>query len=596
MSSSQSFLSSQKYGYDFVVATTQASINAGLKEYLHNVNQPSTSLCFLADSKGNPTTEISLDDLKAKTGGIDPFEIPNGTDYSDPRITTLTQNMFVVGLKLKLGLPPGVAPMNLPSVIDLGSSANNVGFNMLCSEFEIIQNSPPGGFGHEGSWNVWSQPSGTPWYLTTKVNLVYADLDKELNTPYFNNHPKQRQALLNQLENLGSGAFSLQQLLFDLDNAVLQSVPKIAGIDPSSDAGLILTKSFVNLYSASAKEHGTPVLAVHAVSNAPDGSSLRLTGMEREVGQFVDGNGVVVPNPTPAQKQVVTLDYLCAANNNPLPGAATFSWNWVEPADVGNKSGVIAINRNTLARYYQSVLVPAVKKTCMKAWSTVTAHPISFDSNMTLTPGQTPNAVINPSGTDVLVISYASKSDANDKWGLTYGELDLHSSFTCTVSFSGNTVTIVQHLTIWVKAVFDLTSTDGDVVDRTITDTYTLSVGQNGEIQAKTVTSSTNNDQKIDLSGIITLFVNLNDLIDYVTAYAQNISNTTLQDIPAGDIRNFVFPGANVFTYTDVQFSANQDLVTGITYLTPAEKQDVRAAAESSRRIGTIDRSGLLSS
>ena len=321
------------------------------------------------DENGNPSVKISLDDLKAKTEGIDPFEISNGTDYNDWRIGELTQQMFAVGIKLRLGLPSGVFPRNLPPIIDLGSSANNVTFNLLSSQFEIVQNNPPSGWGHPGSWKVVSQPSGTPWYFSTKVNLVYADLDKELNTPYFNKNPQKKQALLNQLRNLGSGAFSLQQLLFDLDNAAIQTMPTIEGVPKGSNADIVLTKYFLDFYFRSVKEHGEPVLSVHAVANAPDGSSLRLTGMEREVGQFVDGNGVVVSNPTPEQKQAVTLDYLCAVNNNHLPGAASFSWNWVEPADIVNESGVIAINRNTLATYYKNLLIPHVRSSCIKAYT-----------------------------------------------------------------------------------------------------------------------------------------------------------------------------------------------------------------------------------
>jgi len=72
MTANKSYLSSSKYGYDFVVATTQASINSGLKEYLNTINQPTTTLCFLADSKGNPSVPITLDALKAKTGGSIP--------------------------------------------------------------------------------------------------------------------------------------------------------------------------------------------------------------------------------------------------------------------------------------------------------------------------------------------------------------------------------------------------------------------------------------------------------------------------------------------------------------------------------------------
>ncbi len=572
MTANSSYLSSSKYGYDFVVATTQASINSGLKEYLNTINQPSTTLCFLADSKGNPNTPITLDALKAKTEGIDPFSIPDGTQYSDSRITTLTENKFMVGLKLKLGLPPGIMPKDLPTIVELGSSANNVGFNLLCSEFEIIQNTPPGGFASEGSWNVWSQASGKAWYFSTKVNLVYSDLNKELDTPYFNNHPDEKEALLQQLKNLGSGAFSLQQLLFDLDNAAVQSFPKIEGLDPGSNAGLVLTRSFVDTYFESAKTHGEPLLSVHAVANTSDGSSLRLTGMEREVGQFVDGNGVVVKNPTPQQEQVVTLDYLCAANNNPLPGTASFNWNWVDPANVGNESGIIAINRNTLANYYKNLLIPHVKKSCLKAWASVTAHMMgAVEHRWKLTPGQTPTiAKVTPNGSTVLTISYESQANAHDKSGLTYAELDLHTPYTCSVLFSGNTITIVQNLKIYLKVQWDLTHTSGNIVDRTITDTYTLSVGQNGLLNVKGSSITKDDAQKIDLSGIITWFVSLNDLIDAVKAYSDHVVATSFSHFPVADIQNFVFPGAKVFTYKNVQFSEHQDLLTAITYVKPS--------------------------
>ncbi|WP_168790571.1 hypothetical protein [Paraburkholderia aromaticivorans] len=572
MSANKSYLSSAKYGYDFVVATTQASINSGLKEYLATIDQPATDLCFLANQKGLPSVEISLNDLKAKTGGIDPFAIPDGTDYGDPRITTLTKNMFLVALRLRIGLPPGVMPKDMPPIVDLGSSANNVTFNLFCSDFQIVMNSPPSGFGGPGSWNVWSQPSGTPWYFSTTVNLVYADLDKKLDTPYFNNHPAEKQALLNQLKNINSGAFSLQQLLFELDNASIQSVPKIAGLDPSSDAGLILTKAFVNLYFAIAKEHGEPVLSVHAVANAPDNSSLRLTGMEREVGQFVDGSGVVVEKPTPEQKAVTTLCYLCAANNNPLPGAAGFNFNWVDPNDVGNQSGVLSVNRNALANYYKNILSVHIQPQCLRAWTSVRVWPGgTAEYNAMVYPNNNPQTItISPTGSDVLTLAYESKADNNDKSGATYGELDLHTALTCKVSFSGNTITISQHLTLWLKVQWDLTYTDGNIVDKTLTDTYTLSVGQNGRLQVK-LTQSTPSDssQDIDINAFSNFFVDLNSVIKFVKDRVNQFSSVNLQDIPANDVQNFVFPGAKVFTYKDAQFSENQDLITAITYAKP---------------------------
>jgi len=568
MTANKSFLSSQKYGYDFVVATTQASINLNLRNYLNTCNQPATYLCFLANDQGNPTVEVSLDKLKTQTGGVNPFEIPNGTDFNDPRITTLLQNRFQVGLKLKLGLPPGVMPDDLPPIVELGSSANNVGFNLLCSEFQVIQLTPGGGYA-KGSWDVWSQPSGTPWYFKTNVNLLYKDLDKELGTRYFDNHPAEKQALLNQLQNLSGSAYSLQQLLFDLDNAALQTVPKIDGMDPGSNAAVVLLRSFVNIYSASAKEHGEPLLSVHAVVHDPDPSTLHLTGMEREVNQFVDGNGEVVPNPTPEQRKVTTLNYLCAANNNPLPGAAGFSWNWVEPADVGKESGVISVNRNALANYYKNILVPFVKKSCIKASCSINAHwwgDVNY--HWTLSTGQTPqHADITPSGSTVLNISYESDARGYDKSGVTAGELKIHTPYTCSVSFSGNTITIVQHLKVWVYARWDYTSADANLFDKTITDVYTLSIGQNGRIQISAPQSSSQDrSQDAHRSGFINFFTGINDLTDDIKKKISGFVSTQIHDVPAARLDDFVFPGGKVFTYKDVQFSDNQDLVSKITY------------------------------
>ncbi|KAI0509406.1 hypothetical protein F5B22DRAFT_328299 [Xylaria bambusicola] len=110
-----------------------------------------------------------------------------------------------------------------------------------------------------------------------------ANLDKSLDTPYFNNHPDEKEALKRQLENLSATAFSLQQLLFDLDNAALQDVPSIGGIPADSNAEYVLTKTWTNLYSKAAKERGWPLLSVSATVQTPDPSQLQMTAFERRM-------------------------------------------------------------------------------------------------------------------------------------------------------------------------------------------------------------------------------------------------------------------------------------------------------------------------
>jgi hypothetical protein len=158
-----SYLSCEKYGYDFVVATTQASINSGLLQFLAEGNQPILYLCFLVDPQtGNPSTQITFDELLTKTNNVNPFDIPAGTPYDDPRIAPITTALFNIGIKMQIGLPKGVMPKDLLPMVTLGSSASDVGFNLYCSEFTVIQNQPSSGWGNPGSWNVWSQPLGQP--------------------------------------------------------------------------------------------------------------------------------------------------------------------------------------------------------------------------------------------------------------------------------------------------------------------------------------------------------------------------------------------------------------------------------------------------
>lgn len=101
--SSPSYLSSSPDGPDFVVAITQASISSGLWEYLAEGSQPVEYIAILSDpNTGLPTIETSLEDLLKKTGSVGPFDIPDGTPYTDPRIKYLNKARFSVGIKIQI--------------------------------------------------------------------------------------------------------------------------------------------------------------------------------------------------------------------------------------------------------------------------------------------------------------------------------------------------------------------------------------------------------------------------------------------------------------------------------------------------------------
>ncbi|KAB8275158.1 hypothetical protein BDV30DRAFT_247903 [Aspergillus minisclerotigenes] len=344
--SNLSNLSSEKYGYDFVVATTQASINSDLRLFLSEEDQP-----------GNPTIMIGLEELLTLT--------------DDSRVEKLFGARFTVGIKMQLGLPPGIAPTDLLPIISLGQNVT------------VVQLKPPNGWVPDGKWNVWSQPYGDPWYVQTKVNLTMASLNEQLDTPYLNEHPRIKERLKEALGNLSGTAFSLQQLLIDLDSAYLETVPTFKGID-DPDALDVLRNYFVKIYSNHAQNR-LPLVS----------SSLKLTAFEREV------------NPPIGSSGATTLNYF-------------FDWNWVLPKDIDNM-------KHLLDELPRCIITDQPKN-----WD----NPVKF--NLQLNPGQTPDTA-HASGNEIF-ISYSKPGyEGRGHNGVT-GEVFEE------MRFLGQTLTVSQHL------------------------------------------------------------------------------------------------------------------------------------------------------
>src|ERR1700734_208570 len=112
MAAKDSFLSSQRYGSDIVVATTQASINAAMKTFLDNLEQPLVNVCFVADGSGNPVRIDFSDVLKV----CDPFTISaNAKPDSDPNLQKLFNMRFLAGFRARLGIPASIRdPRKVP--------------------------------------------------------------------------------------------------------------------------------------------------------------------------------------------------------------------------------------------------------------------------------------------------------------------------------------------------------------------------------------------------------------------------------------------------------------------------------------------------
>lgn len=303
-----SHLSAPRYGYDFVVATSQQSINATMKEFLALLTEPTMTVCYVADDSEGPTEGdpilIDYETLKAKAHGTDPFEVPSGVDVkADQRIKNLEDARFMCAFRAQLGMPHAKHPDELPDLVELGSAASAVTFNLYCATFTIVQYTERSTY-HKARWLNQSQDPNKPWLFTTTVDLLLEPTQKYGQLP---------PDVQKQIKNLGSSAFSVQQLLFDLTNARLESKPKMSDVDPESPLGMALDKYFVGEYFTQMQKESRPLLGCSIAMSDTPVSTLIPTDLEFMVNPYLDKNG------TPTKGPLSTLNYLCSVGNKRLP-------------------------------------------------------------------------------------------------------------------------------------------------------------------------------------------------------------------------------------------------------------------------------------
>lgn len=559
MSVSQSFLSSPRYGYAIAVATTQQSINATMKAYLSTLSQPLVEICYVADKAGNPTP-IPYQELLQRAHGSDPFKVPAGADpNTNQDLINLKTARFMVGFKARIGLPPGLKPLEVPDVVTFGLSTTNVTFSLMCSEFLVVSLNPGGGY-DPASWLSESQPSGKPWIFQSQVNLQQLTVgsDKYNTLP-----PAVREAI----SGYHAGTFGVQQLLFDLDNAALETVPKIVGVNPGSNLYTVLLRDFIGVYFDQCQKDGQPVLGCTVTRIGPDRSTLKVTNVQMQVGPYVDGNGQIIQNPTRELQNLATLNYLCTVENETPPPPVPFSWNWLGAGE--GVDGVVALNRNKFARYVRDQVYEAASRCCFKPRVRVWVDGLDVWYQWGLTGHQSPTVEFPADGETVLKMSY--NESAQDEAGLNgaLGEMKLNPMYTLEARFVGNTIVVTQNLKIYLYARVLATGDGGNVVNIKITNTYTLYVDATGNLKAKMESTREDHSESPGVNGFLNFFTDLNKLIENVKQWTQSLAVVTFSDLPLMTAHAFVFPGGNTFAYKDVVFSEHQDLVSRVTYADP---------------------------
>jgi hypothetical protein len=252
-----------------------------------------------------------------------------------------------------------------------------------------------------------------------------------------------------------------------------------------------------------------------------------------------------------------------------LPAPMPMRWNRFDACLPTVGDGVVAINRLFLARYFQNKLLDYVEKNCFSARVRVWMGE-SGDQDChwewKLTPRQTPIVAFPPSGSTVLTFSNQSYAHDEAGHGGEIGQMTLSPAYILNVQFDGNTIVVNQHLLVYLRVQAGQTSESGNVVDKLLTDTFTLSVDGTGQLQAVRTSGLIDNSSRPSEDGFLDFFPGLNDIIGDVEGWVENFASTDLAGLPLSLGHPYCFPGGPGFRFLDVGFSTNQDLVAHIAY------------------------------
>lgn len=586
----ESYLSHTKYGYDFVIALSEASIDAGIKEYLYHLEQPYLIIIRL---KGKVNT--TLEKFMELTGGINPLLIENKTNFNDPRVQKCYKAGFVTAYKMKIGFPEQL-DLKKTSLISLGD--NTLIYKVYFSEFKMIKLKTIHYFEREDyEWIEWNQSMRLP----NKKAIS--------NYPYVKIRFNLRQDAINYKKteiNAISGIFSLQQMLHNINytfNVVSifggglfdKKVRTIGGNPENFNEFKRSIESLCSLQGPgrgtflSTLEHFRKIFGVHNIK-IPEyevKSSIPITNLEHGVSGYKVEKGEPVNRERP---RVGTFNYLCASNQKALENIVPFDFNWIRPEEIHKKSGVLAINRNIIVNQLQSFVKQNLKSLCFKPSIKVS---LTSGGSFNITSNIKPNTEafdiqLHPTGEKVLSFNY-KKSDSSTKTKPSEERCDMEFStvYSGHVLFKNNRVIFARnidvslyinkrttiHSTTVEKGMFSdkeyhTVSTEEqsvfeNIYSKSYSDSYYLSVRNNGELQfILDQTTKENNSKKLIFSGY-------QNIIDSITNKVVRCDFDRLAQMPSSISPAFILPGTGEFVHRNVQFSNHQDLLADLTFMTP---------------------------
>jgi len=595
MSANQSYLTEQKYNYDMVLGTTQASINATMKNFLYKYDGQEFVKCYVGQfnpkTKKNEIVETDYEQLKTDVG-FDPFAIPDATASDDPRLKSLYDKKFAFGFKSTMGLPTNFPLSDIPDVITLDKGNSLVTYALTCKNFEIINMSDQWG---TLTWaNIKQSEQKAPW--TFKFNV---SLDLFSNDSAFSHLPADVQ---NQVKNLcPSSMFSVQQLYLDLNTAGLESAPTVANLPPTSTAYVFLTRVFLNAYFLNLQNKGVSpsnpkgnYLLGYAIkpSKAGNISSIVPTDLNFMVSPYLDDKGIATKN-----YDLYTLNWLVMTKSHTMPAPVPFEWNWVDKANESSFSGAMSIKKTIFAQFINQLFSPTLSQISLIPTVDIDVNLIKI--SVTCSCAQNPNpgtyTLVNDTTSRVATFSYSKSAHDSDTFVPNWGNVTLRPSVQSDIYFEGSVIRCVTTAGAWMHLNVEGGVSEGDLVKYKCETKYQLAVDADGKLNVTMLPAvftdlshfDTNAwSQFITLGSIDGMISSIKGYWEVMKSYLAGESQTILAMLNGSS--TWVFPGGETLVFKDVAFSSHQDFVSHVTYAEPTAKRLMAARVSFDAEKGIV--------
>jgi hypothetical protein len=571
--------------YDLVVGTTQAAIHSTLLQFISETAWEDRVEAYVRPESAEGYEKVDFGKLCGDVG-FDPFAIADRTASDDDRLKKLDDYRFAFALKATMGVPdlPKYPPVITLSA-EYGDPIKYVVYLAQLAAIELTVSDD-----NNRVWTHARQDGGPPWCFTYNVWLTQREYDGGFD--------KLPEALRQHVTRVsGATDFGVEELVIDL----YEHQPSLVGtsgidarLDRNGEVYGRLTRKFVpGVYWRELKQHHGHSLGVCVRPRVPDASRPTIVPaiLDRMVSPHVDPSG----DPD-AKQDLFTLNYVATTSaERQLPDPdqrVPFTWNWVEEDEQRDFHGAIGIRRNVFVEYLRDLIAKPAAGLCFSTSVAVTSGIAGVDTRYGYkwTPdGPTftlPSTPVRESDGYATVLTFDQSSRAHGEalaFDLTHtvkGDFDY--TLGGRVAFKDSTIRIVTHGVVYFSCEIvvlgaRVRQVAGNIVSLTTTIDYALEVTAAGglTVVSRSTEANTREDPQIGLIDWI-IIGDTSDVIHRMRDEVETALRSAMKTFDDAILRlltsqGWVFPGAKSFVFKNVSFSAAQDLIVRVTYVSQTD-------------------------